>query len=67
MRIGVLIAVLIYEIVVIFGVGALISKKRNKDEEGGFALGGRNMSVIVLAPTIALTVLGTAHILVYLK
>ena len=63
MKIGVLIAVLIYEIVVIFGVGAVIAKKRNKDEEGGFALGGRNMGVIVLASTIALTVLGTAHIL----
>jgi Na+/proline symporter len=63
MRIGVLAIVLIYEIIVIFGVGAIISKRRNKEEEGGFALGGRNMGVIVLAPTIALTVLGTAHIL----
>ncbi len=63
MRIGVLAIVLIYEILVIFGVGFVISKKRNKDEEGGFALGGRNMGVLVLASTIALTVLGTAHIL----
>lgn len=63
MRIGVLVVVLIYEIIVIFGVGALISKKRNKDEEGGFALGGRSLGGIVLASTIALTVLGTAHIL----
>lgn len=63
MRIGVLAIVLIYEILVIFGVGYVISKKRNKDEEGGFALGGRNMGVLVLASTIALTVLGTAHIL----
>ncbi|QOX62171.1 sodium:solute symporter family protein [Anoxybacterium hadale] len=63
MRIGVLAIVLIYEILVIFGVGFFISKKRNKDEEGGFALGGRNMGVWVLASTIALTVLGTAHIL----
>lgn len=63
MRIGVLAIVLIYEILVIFGVGFFISKKRNKEEEGGFALGGRNMGVWVLASTIALTVLGTAHIL----
>ncbi|MDF2654840.1 MAG: Na+/solute symporter [Bacillota bacterium] len=63
MRIGVLAIVLIYEILVIFGVGFFISKKRNKEEEGGFALGGRNMGIWVLASTIALTVLGTAHIL----
>ncbi len=63
MKIGVLAIVLIYEILVIFGVGFAISKKRNKDEEGGFALGGRKMGVMVLAPTIALTVLGAAHIL----
>ena len=63
MRLGVLAIVLIYEILVIFGVGFVISKKRNKEEEGGFALGGRNMGVMVLASTIALTVLGTAHIL----
>lgn len=63
MRFGVLAIVLIYEILVIFGVGAIISKRRNKSEEGGFALGGRSMGVIVLAPTMALTVLGAAHIL----
>ncbi len=63
MKFGILAIVLIYEILVIFGVGAILSKKRNKEEEGGFALGGRNMGVLVMAPTIALTVLGTAHIL----
>lgn len=63
MRIGVLAIVLIYEILVIFGVGYFISKRRNKDEEGGFALGGRNMGFFVLSSTIALTVLGSAHIL----
>ncbi|HWQ79534.1 MAG TPA: sodium:solute symporter family protein [Anaerovoracaceae bacterium] len=63
MRIGVLVAVLLYEIIAIFGVGLVIAKKRNKEEEGGFALGGRSMGVIVVASTIALTVLGAAHIL----
>ena len=63
MRIGILLAVLLYEIVVIFGVGFYISKKRNKDEEGGFALAGRSMGVVTLATTMALTVLGAAHIL----
>ncbi len=63
MNIGVLIGVLIYEIVVIFGVGFYISKKRKNEEEGGFALAGRGMGVMVLASTMALTVLGSAHIL----
>lgn len=63
MNLGILIAVLIYEVAVIFGVGLYISKKRNKEVEGSFALAGRNMGVITLASTIALTGLGTAHIL----
>ncbi len=63
MKFGILFAVLLYEIVVIFGVGFYISKKRNKSEEGGFALAGRSMGIATLASTIALTVLGTAHIL----
>lgn len=60
---GVLIGVLVYEIIVIFGVGFYIAKKRDKNQEGGFALAGRNMGVAVLATTMALTVLGAAHIL----
>ncbi len=63
MKLGVLAIVLVYEILVIFGVGFYLSKKRNKEEEGGFALGGRSMGVFVLASTVALTVLGAAHIL----
>lgn len=63
MKMGVLAIVLIYEIIVIFGVGYFISKRRDKDQEGGFALGGRSMGVLILAPTAALTVLGSAHIL----
>ena len=63
MKYSILIAVLIYEVAVIFGVGFFLSKKRDKNAEGSFALGGRSMGVTVLASTIALTVLGTAHIL----
>ncbi|MGI6732165.1 MAG: sodium:solute symporter family protein [Anaerovoracaceae bacterium] len=40
-----------------------LSKKRDKSEEGGFALAGRNMGMLVLSSTVALTVLGAAHIL----
>lgn len=68
MNIGVIIAVVIYELIVILGCAAFLKVKEKKmaaapaagDED--FALGGRNMGVIVLAPTIALTVLGSAHI-----
>lgn len=65
MKFGVLIAVLIYELVVIFGVGYYISRGKDHNVEGSdnFALAGRNMGVFTLASTIALTVLGTAHIL----
>ncbi|MCI8647224.1 MAG: sodium:solute symporter family protein [Firmicutes bacterium] len=68
MNIGVIVAVVIYELIVILGCAAFLKVKEKKmvaapaagDED--FALGGRNMGVIVLAPTIALTVLGSAHI-----
>lgn len=66
MNYGVVIAVVIYELVVILGCAVWLKIKEKKqaaaptDED--FALGGRNMGVIVLAPTIALTVLGSAHI-----
>lgn len=68
MNIGVIIAVVIYELIVILGCAAFLKVKEKKmaaapaagDED--FALGGRSMGVIVLAPTIALTVLGSAHI-----
>ncbi|MGI6730688.1 MAG: sodium:solute symporter family protein [Anaerovoracaceae bacterium] len=63
MKLGVLIAVLIYEIVVIFGVGLYVSKTRNKELKDSFALAGRSMGILTLSATVALTGLGTAHIL----
>ena len=66
MNYGVVISVVIYELVVILGCAVWLKIKEKKqaaaptDED--FALGGRNMGVTVLAPTIALTVLGSAHI-----
>lgn len=59
-----LIAVLAYEIIVIVGLGLWIQRRQraehHKDE---FALAGRSLPVPVVAVTLALTVLGTAHIL----
>lgn len=63
---GVIIGVIIYELVVIIGAAAFLrhraAKKAAETGSEGFALGGRDMGVATLAPTIALTVLGAAHI-----
>lgn len=65
MNTGLLIAVLVYEVALILGVGLFIARReRNQTKhEGDFALAGRNLPVPVVAITLALTVLGTAHIL----
>ena len=68
MRYGVIIAVVIYELIVILGCALYLKVKERKQIAAGtsvetdFATGGKSMGVIVLAPTIALTVLGSAHI-----
>lgn len=66
MNYGVVISVVIYELIVILGCAVWLKIKEKKQaaapSEEDFALGGRNMGVLVLAPTIALTVLGSAHI-----
>jgi SSS family solute:Na+ symporter len=65
MNMGILIAVLVYEIVIIFGVGLWLARRESSHEahEGDFALAGRHLPMPVIAITLALTVLGTAHIL----
>lgn len=65
MNYGLLIAVLTYEIAVIGGVGWWLARKGadQAHKEGDFALAGRSLPMPVVAVTLALTVLGTAHIL----
>ena len=65
MNAGILVAVLIYEVALILGVGFWLAKREasHPPSEGDFALAGRNLPVAVVAITLALTVLGTAHIL----
>lgn len=65
MNYGILIAVVLYELITIFGIAWWLSRKEaNKStQEGEFTLGGRSLPVGVVAATMALTVLGTAHIL----
>ncbi len=65
MNVGILVAVLIYEVAIILGVGIWLAKREASrvHGEGDFALAGRHLPVPVIAITLALTVLGTAHIL----
>lgn len=65
MNTGILIAVLVYEVAIILGVGLWLAKREasHPPQEGDFALAGRHLPMPVIAITLALTVLGTAHIL----
>lgn len=65
MNYGMIIGVLLYELLVIGGIGYWLYRKSANEEhaDGEFELGGRNLPTPVLAVTLALTVLGAAHIL----
>ena len=64
MHLGILIAVIIYEIVTIVGVGVYLNIKDKKAAAANdsFALAGRGLSVSHVGVTLALTMLGSAHI-----
>lgn len=65
MKTGILISVLIYEFVLIGGMGLWLARRARTREAGAdeFALGGRQLPLVVVAATLALTVLGSPHIL----
>ena len=65
MNLSLLIAVIVYEIVLIGGVAFWLTtrNKAAKAEDASFELGGRNLPISVIVPSFALTILGTAHIL----
>jgi len=56
-------AVLAYEVVVIVGLGLWLQRRRDATAKDEFALAHRSLPMPVVAVTLALTVLGTAHIL----
>lgn len=61
---GILAFVIIYELITVIGVGLIIARK-NKNAaavEGNFALGGKGLSTAHVGVTLALTMLGSAHI-----
>ena len=65
MNVTLLIAVLAYELLLIGGIAFWLTRKSRKaaSQDGEFELAGRSLPLAVVAPTMALTVLGTAHIL----
>lgn len=64
MRSGILVGVLLYEVIFIVGIGWWLARRQaGERREGEFALAGRSLPMPVVAVTLALTVLGTAHIL----
>jgi len=65
MQTGILFAVIGYELLLVLGVGLWLARQdaKHKGRRGEFTLAGRSLPVSVVAVTLALTVLGTAHIL----
>ncbi|MEZ0372244.1 MAG: sodium:solute symporter [Candidatus Sericytochromatia bacterium] len=65
MKIGMLLAVLIYELCLILGIGLFLQKRNaaHRDREGEFALAGKSLPLSKVAITLALTVLGAPHIM----
>lgn len=63
MNTGVLIAVIIYEVISIVGIGLFISirNKNKKEQEGNFAFAGGRLPASLMGITLALTLLGSAH------
>ena len=56
--------VIAYEVILIFGLGLWLAHRRKQAEDrDGFALAGRSLPLPAVAITLALTVLGAAHIL----
>lgn len=58
---GVVIALVVYQLAIIFGVAWWISKEKKKGEDS-FMLSNRDLPVAVVGVTLALTVLGSAHV-----
>ncbi len=63
MRIGIIIAVIIYQMVTILGVSFWLNKKRGgtKMSSDDFAVGGRSIGVAGIATTMVLVMLGSGH------
>lgn len=58
----VLIIVILYEVLTVFGVGFYLRKKRKGQEETGFINANRSLGVALIGVTLALTFLGSLHV-----
>lgn len=66
MKFGILLATIVCELLLIGGVAWWLTRKKGRHDRAGeaeFALGGRQLPLAVVATTLALTVLGTPHIM----
>lgn len=66
MKLGILLATIVCELLLIGGVAWWLTRKKGRHNRAGeaeFALGGRQLPLLVVATTLALTVLGTPHIM----
>ncbi|MEG3766832.1 sodium:solute symporter family protein [Alteromonas sp. 14N.309.X.WAT.G.H12] len=66
MNITIIICVLVYELILITGVGFWVAKQnklQTQAHNAEFTHGGRQLGVTVIAATLALTVLGAPHIM----
>jgi SSS family solute:Na+ symporter len=63
MKAGILVAVLLYEVISIVGIGAAVARhnKKHGAGEGGFAFAGGGLPASLVGITLALTLLGSAH------
>ena len=63
MNLGILIAIILYEVISIAVVSILISRKNKREGEaaGGFAFAGGGLPASLVGITLALTLLGSAH------
>ena len=60
---GILAFVIIYEVLTVVCVGLVIARKnKHSVEEGNFALAGKGLPTAQVGVTLALTMLGSAHI-----
>ncbi len=61
---GVIVGVIVYLSMLIFGVGGYLAfRSKTKTKSGSFLLSNRDLPTPVVATTMALTVLGSAHVL----
>ncbi len=62
MKLSVLFVVVLYEVLSIGVVSYLIRKRKQGQEQGGFALGGRSLGTWAIGTTMCLTLLGSGHL-----